>query len=276
MGELNGWKSRETLQADVEMSTEFYRVYDGSRVSGLSNLFKVAKWMHTIEPTVSYQYNPPVSQNKLPSFDNVDRIPFTSQITYGFTQRLIGKPEKEGVDSGPYEYARLKIFQSYSLGDAFAVSAGGNGKSFSNIGGELWLNLNPYLSGRMDAAFNPYRGDFDVLDGLVKVTDKRDDAVQVEYRSTREKIKEINFLTKIKTIEDLYLYGAIMYNLLDNWRVESVYGAEYKAQCWLLGVIVEDKNRSPDGTQKKELKVTVYFSLVGIGSVGHRPFFAKL
>ena len=71
--------------------------------------------MHTIEPMISYTYRPRVNQGDLPSYDEVDRIPFTNQITYGVTQRLVGKPEKEGISSGPFEYAKLKIFQSYSL-----------------------------------------------------------------------------------------------------------------------------------------------------------------
>ena len=37
-----------------------------------------------------------------PLFDDVDRIPYTNQITYGFTQRFVGKPIREGVESGPY------------------------------------------------------------------------------------------------------------------------------------------------------------------------------
>ncbi len=273
-GELNGWKSRETFQAGVQMSTEFYRVYDGSQISRLSNLFKVAKWMHTIEPTVGYQYNPPVNQDKLPFFDDVDRIPFTSQITYGVTQRLIGKPQKEDVDSGPYEYARLRISQSYSLGEPFQGDES-KGK-FSNVQGELWLNLNPYLNGRARAEFNPYRGDFDILDGLIKAKDQRNDAFQVEYRYTKDKIKGFNFLTRVKTIEPLYIYGAIWYNLLDKTWVESIYGVEFQSQCWMVGLMVTDKNRSPDGTQKKEVTFQVYFNLLGMGAVGHKPRLTKL
>jgi hypothetical protein len=59
-------------------------------------------------------------------------------------------------------------------------------------------------------------------------------------------------------------------------RVENIYGAEYQAQCWILGLTVEDKNRSPDGTQKKELRFQVYFNLLGVGSVGHKQSFMNL
>ena len=53
--------------------------------------------MHTLEPTVSYNYTPRVSQNDLPEFDAVDRIPYQNEITYGFTKRLLGKTGKDKV-----------------------------------------------------------------------------------------------------------------------------------------------------------------------------------
>jgi hypothetical protein len=66
------------------------------------------------------------------------------------------------------------------------------------------------------------------------------------------------------------------YNILDKMKVENIYGAEYQAQCWTLGLTIEDRNRSPDETQRKELKFQVYFILKGIGSVGHKPYFMTL
>ena len=271
---FEGWKSRETLEAGAEMSMELYRVYEAAKFPKVSRLFKVAKWMHTIEPTIGYQYSPQVNQDDLPQFDPIDRIPFTSQMIYGITQRLVGKPEKEGLESGPYEYARFRIFQSYSLGDPFVSNS--KEERFSNIRAELWWNFNPYVTARLDTDFNPYRGDFERLNGLIRVRDQRDDAIFAQYRFTRDNLEGINLLARIRTIKPLYVYGGSYYNLMEKTYVENIYGAEYRAQCWTLGVIVEDKNRSPDGTQKKELKFQVYFNLLGIGSIGHKSSFMRL
>jgi LPS-assembly protein len=272
---FQGWKSRETLQAAAEMSTEFYRVYDGTLVSKISNLYKVAKWMHTIEPNVSYTYIPSVDQSRLPAFDEVDQIPYTNQITYGVTQRLVGRPEKEGVTSGPYEYGKLNIFQSYSLGDPF-IDAEGKKRSFSNIEADLWWNFGPYITARGDAEFNPYRASFEGLNFLFNVKDRRNDAVQVQYRNTKDNVREINLDARVKTIPPIYLFGAFYYNLFAGTWVQSIFGAEYQAQCWTLGFSIEDINRSPDGTQQKELKFQVYFNLLGIGTVGRKPYFMTL
>ncbi len=274
--QYKGWESRETVVANTEISTEFYRVFDATAVPKISGLYKVAKWMHTIEPMIGYHYSPRVNQKDLPRFDDLDRIPYSNQITYGFTQRLVGKPEKEGVNSGPSEYGKLRIFQSYSLGDPFTRDLKGKGEYFSNIQGELWWNFSPYLSAKWDAEFSPYHGNFEVWNGLINIKDKRDDALQVQYRYAQRNIKEINAALRVKPISPLYLFGSIRYNLQDHWKVENIYGAEYQAQCWTLSLTVEDKGRSPDGTQKKELKFQVYFNLLGLGSLGKKPFYMSL
>jgi LPS-assembly protein len=227
--------------------------------------------MHTLEPFVGYGYSQKVSQEDLPAFGAVDRLPYRNEILYGFTQRFLGKVEKDRVGLGSYEYLRLKVAQGYSLGDPYEVTRDGPKRYFSNIQGELWMNFNPYLSFRGNAELNPYRWEFDILDALIRIKDRREDTLQVEYRYTREKIEQLNLYAKVKTFQPLYLYGGIRYNLLDKWRVESSYGALYQSQCWSAGVLVEDINQSPDGSQKKELKVQALVTLTGIGSLGHRP-----
>jgi len=275
-GMYRGREARETFVAGMGMSTEFYRVYDGESVSKISNLFKISKWMHTVEPAVRYQYSPRVNQDEIPVFDELDRIPYTNQITYGVTQRLIGKPEKEGVHSGPYEYGKLKISQSYSLGDPIAIDSRGNEEHFSNIQGELWWNFNPYLSAHSDLELNPYRWSLDRFNFLIQAKDRRNDVVQIQYRNTRGVDQQINVTGRIKTINPLYLYGGIYYNLMEGAMVQAMYGAEYQSQCWSVGFFVIDKNRSPDGTQKSEWKFSFYFTLLNIGSGGHRPSFMNL
>jgi len=278
-GRFKGWKSRQALEADVQMSAEFYRVYNAETFSKISDLFKVAKWMHTIEPMVSYTYIPRVNQSRLPTFDEVDQIPYTNQITYGVTQRLLGRGE--GVSAAPVEYGKLMIFQSYSLGDPsyfnpLFTDAEGKKRSFSNIRGELWWNFRPYLWAHWDGELNPYRGSFDAFDFSIIARDKRNDVVSVQYRNTRGTIREVNFLGRVKTIAPLYLFGAYYYNLLAGTWVQGTFGAEYQAQCWSVGFMIEDRNRSPDGSVKKELKFHFYFTLLNIGSVGHKPYFMDL
>jgi LPS-assembly protein len=266
-----GWESRETFDTGVDVSTELFRVYDASSTSKISNVFHVAKWMHTIEPSVGYRYGPRVRQSDLPLLDEEDRIPYINQITYGITQRLVGKPEKEGISSGPREYGKLMIFQGYSLGDPFQTDTKGKERDFSDIQGELWWNFGPYLLSRCDSAFSPYDGQFNRFNALIQVRDRRDDAIHLQYRNTRDEIEEVNVDAQVKVLPPLYLFGEIRYNLIEKTWVENVYGVEYQSQCWALGLSIKHINRSPDGTQRRELRYELYVSLLGIGSLGHKP-----
>jgi LPS-assembly protein len=271
--QFDPWESRETYEAGAQVSTEFYRVFHWGEDSKISSLFKVNKWMHTVEPKIGYQYSPRVNQNDLPAFDEVDRLAYTNEITYGIVQRLVGKWAKEGKETAPYEYARLDIFQRYSLGDPYERDSNGRGRYFSNIQAELWWNFSPFLSARWDAELNPYRWNFETFNFLITGKDRRDDAIQVEYRYTKDRVEEINLAARVKTISPLHLFGSMRYNLVGNWKVENVYGLEYRAQCWTLGVAVEDLGESPDGAQQKELKVRVYLQLLNLGFLsGKRPY----
>jgi len=193
------------------------------------------------------------------------------------------------VDSGPYEYAMLKIFQSYSLGDPYVRDD--KKREFSNIQAELTWRFNPYLMVRWDAGFDPNGGGFDKLNTLVRVKDKRNDAFQIEYRysknpiaigasDTGNKINTINFHTRVKTIDPLYLYGGIRYNFEDRSNVENIYGLEYQAQCWAFGFFFEDKRvgvtvdeKNGPLVLKRDTGFLIYVNLLGLGSLGSRPKF---
>jgi lipopolysaccharide assembly outer membrane protein LptD (OstA) len=263
------------------MSAEFYRVYDAEALSKISDLFKVSKWMHIIEPSISYQYSPPVSQSHIPVYDEVDRIPYTNQITYGLTQRLMGKPDTGGVSTGAVEYARLKIFQSYSLSDpswfnSQFIDSEGKKRSFSNIEGQLWLNFSPYVWATCDTELNPYRGGFDLINVVLGAKDRRSDTVTVGYSGVRSTLKGINFNARVKTISPIYLFGTYYYDLLNAIWVYWMFGAEYQTQCWSAGFLLEDINQSLAGNRKQELKYSFYLNLLNIGSFGKRPYFMKM
>ena len=216
------------------------------------------------------------------------------------------------MSSGPYEYGKLIISQSYSFGDPYGYNINDStenpyrfvlkeNKYFSNIRGELWWRFNPYVTAHWDAELNPHRWGFDRFNFNIKVKDKRNDVFQVQYRNTKSSIQEIifdpratsppyfypyrdtggniqqiNLDARVKTIDPLYVFAGFRYNLLDHYNVVNTYGVEYQAQCWSSALVVEQWGQPPsqplNGTRKKELKVNFYFNLLNIGSVGHKPY----
>jgi hypothetical protein len=104
------------------VSSELERVYD-------VNWKYIDKLKNTIEPFVSYEYVPDISQSAVPLFDERDRINARSLIVYGFTSRLYGKmnssestpavPENAGAESG--------AVQSADSGQGDELESDGNG-----------------------------------------------------------------------------------------------------------------------------------------------------
>jgi hypothetical protein len=78
-------------------------------------------------------------------------------------------------------------------------------------------------------------------------------------------VEEINAWLEIRIIDPLDFYFAYRHNLRDQVRIETVYGLDFRQQCWEISLRVHDINRSPDQLRDNEVKVMVYVTLSGIG-----------
>jgi len=99
---LEETSSRQTYVASANVSTVLEQVYDVDEGSwfatvaglGVDNYEQQLKRVkHEIEPFLRYSFAPDEYQNNLPIFDALDRIRNRSFVTYGFTNRWIGKVE---------------------------------------------------------------------------------------------------------------------------------------------------------------------------------------
>ena len=97
---VDGSAGRTVPVLDVGTQTALEKVYDlegGSWITELAGLgsdsqnLYLKRLKHTIEPMVSYRYNPDVDQDENPFFDSRDRIRERSLVTYGFRTRAIGR-----------------------------------------------------------------------------------------------------------------------------------------------------------------------------------------
>jgi LPS-assembly protein len=279
--------SREIYDAGASLATTFSRVFplEWGKVRGLK---------HIIEPKMIYTYIPGVNQSDNPDFtgrinstvmqtDNpyfnhgIDTITRQNTITWMLTNYLIGKEVgKDGEVSYP-EYLYLKIYQGYNFSPHLSLE-GGHRQHLSNLAAEARIAPFTWLSGSMDLQYNPYLNVLDALNAGVRFADTRGDKLGVQYRFTRPfavslgapaGVEEVNAELGIRIIKPLDLYFDYRYNLRDKVRIETVYGLDYRHQCWELSLRVHDINRQPDPAESSgynsELKVMVWITLTGLG-----------
>ncbi|MCJ7545368.1 MAG: LPS assembly protein LptD [Deltaproteobacteria bacterium] len=286
-GKLDDLTSREIYDAGASLATTVSRVFplEWGKVKGLK---------HIIEPKVIYTYIPGVNQSDNPDFthgintnwmqtDNpyfnhgIDTITRQNTITWMLTNYLIGKEVgKDGEVSYP-EYLYLKIYQGYNFSPDLTLE-GGHRRHLSNLAAEARIAPFTWLSGTMNLQYNPYLNVLDTFNAGVQFADTRGDKLGVQYRFTRPfadslgalaGVEEINAELGIRIIKPLDLYFDYRYNLRDNVRIETVYGLDYRHQCWEVSLRVHDINRQPDPTEpggyNSELKVMVWLTLTGLG-----------
>jgi LPS-assembly protein len=292
--------SRQMYDVGASLATTISRVFpvEWGKVRGLK---------HIIEPKVIYTYIPGVNQSHNPDFthglnssviqtDNpyfnhgIDTITRQNTVTWVLTNYLIGKEVgKDGEVTYP-EYLYLKLYQSYNFSpdltrDLTPLFPTSNSPFYpvilpaaqhhlSNLAAEARVAPFTWLSGTVDLEYNPNDNRLDVLNAGVKFADTRGDKVGVQYRFTKALVEEVNADLGIRIINPLDLYFDYRYNLRDKVRIETVYGLDYRHQCWEVSLRVHDINRQPDPTEingtGKEVKVMVYVTLTGLGKLGAR------
>jgi LPS-assembly protein len=289
-GKFDDVTSREIFDAGASLATTFSRVFplEWGKVRGLK---------HIIEPKVIYTYIPGVNQSDNPDFthgintdamqtDNpyfnhgIDTITRQNTVTWMLTNYVIGKEVgKDGEVSYP-EYLYLKIYQGYNFSpDLNLTLEGGHRRHLSNLAVEARIAPFTWLTGTMNLQYNPYLNVLDAFNAGAQFADTRGDHLGVQYRFTRPfadslgallaGVEEINAELGIRIIKPLDLYFDYRYNLRDNVRIETVYGLDYRHQCWEVSLRVHDINRQPDPTEpggyNSELKVMVWLTLTGLG-----------
>jgi LPS-assembly protein len=94
---------RETFWLGVDATSKLTRRYGLEQGRG---------FLHTIEPSVTYEYVPKTDQTKLTLIDQVDDLPKKNLLTYALRSRIM----EQGKDR-PFNWLDLTVAQSYHVGD---------------------------------------------------------------------------------------------------------------------------------------------------------------
>lgn len=264
MGRYEEVTSRELYDAGASLGTTISRVFPlkAGKVQGLK---------HIIEPEVVYQYLPRVYQWDNPFFDEKDRISQFNGFRWALTNYVIGKEVDANGEVTYPEYLYLKLQQGYDFSphryyyndkNEFL----GEREHLSNLIAEGRISPFPWLSGTMDLEYNPHQNQLDVFNTGVNFSDKRGDQLGVDYRFSKQyQVESINTHLTVRIIDPLDFYFAYLHNLRDETRIETVYGLDFRQQCWEVSLRVYDINRSPDRRRDDDIKVKIYVTLTGIG-----------
>jgi LPS-assembly protein len=246
--------SREMFDAGASLATTISKVFP-------LHVGKIRGLKHIIEPELVYAYIPSVRQTDNPYFDEEDRISRFNGFTWILTNYVIGKEvNDDGTVTYP-EYLFLKLYQGYDFSPHLPSE-----ERISNLVGEARITPFTWLSGTMDLEYNPHLRRLDVFNAGVSFADRRGDHLNAEYRfSERYGVEEVNTELGIRIIDPLDFYFSYRHNLLDEIRIETVYGLDYRHQCWEIALRLHDINRSPNRRRDDEIKVMVYVTLTGIG-----------
>jgi LPS-assembly protein len=93
---------RETFWAGLDATSKLSRRFGTSEGNSL---------LHTMEPSVIYEYVPPTAQEKITQVDQVDNLPKKNLVTYMLRNRLL---EQEGNRS--FNWLDLTLAQSWQVG----------------------------------------------------------------------------------------------------------------------------------------------------------------
>jgi LPS-assembly protein len=253
--------SRELWDFKTTVATEIFRIFEtGSK--------RVPKLKHLVRPEISYTYVPDVDQRQIPDYDTA--VPKSNAITYGITQRLIGKVEEAPGKIRYHEFAYCKLSQTYNLFEANQeVSPGSEPRRpFGLINVEARVKLLQYINAENITAYDPNKNRFLSSYTTADFSDFRGDGLHLEYTWAEGTQDQINGNLRIRILPSLDASYGKRYSWLDQQSLETVYGLHYRHQCWSVDLSYTE--RPAIAGQPAENKIMLLFTIVGVTSVGAR------
>ena len=228
---------------------------------------------HIIRPEIVYSYLPDTNQQLIPfpflSFYDPIR-PKGNAVSVGVSQRLIGKIS-EGPGNFRYqELAYFKLSQSYDISEANRDLAPGSPprRPFGPVGSELRIHWLPFVTAENTTTYDPNRNRFLTSYSLVSLHNKRGDGLNLEYSWIEGAQDQINGWLRVRLHSSLDAIYGKRYSRLEKQSLETVYGIQFRHQCWTVDVSYSEKPGVAG--QLAEKKFLFQVNLMGVTSVGRR------
>ena len=167
------------------------------------------------------------------------------------------------------DFLRFELEQSYDINEAKEKNPD---RPFSTIGARLDLIPGKYIALDATALWSVYDYQFLSHNLEAKFWDLRGDRLTFEYRYTRDSdeislnpTQSLAADLRVKVTDRLSLSANYEYNFLDNTRVQTGIGMNYKAQCWAFEGRITDTT-GVDNSHNYDFEIKV--DLFGLGGFG--------
>jgi LPS-assembly protein len=252
-------------EAQVTAFTGFYNIFDWPWQEELAvdaDRAGDSEWTrikHTIQPRVTYDWNPFVSQSEKPEFDEIDRIEPVNELTYSLTNVLARRKETVALSGGakgeaePYlavdrmEFLRLRLEQSYDFREAGRTEDRDEfpRRPFSDFLAEAVVSPDKYVSLTSRTLFSPYLGEVTEHDHFLRLSYPEKGYLDFginfvremdEFKRQTEKLRILHFGAQY-AITDRWSAGfAYRADLVDDTDLEKSVTVGYNHQCFGLAL----------------------------------------
>lgn len=259
----DGYSGRTTWAAGFTAFSEMTRVFTlNEEIRPEPTLAGTSKWAslkHSIAPRVTYAYTPTITgQDRLPYFDEYDRISGKNEVTYSLTNVLdrrrdsvVLSPGSEGgpqasVVSDYLDFFMFRLEQSYDRNEATRKDqlSTYSRRPFSDILTELKIRPETYVDLISRAWFSPYRARITqsentvrvYKDGLGEFSIGYDYLTKIdEYKRYRDDTLSIIDLGAKWEINEAFTLGAkFRHDFNDEQDLERTLQLDWAADCYTL------------------------------------------
>jgi LPS-assembly protein len=228
------------------------------------NFWDVSSVVHYVSPEIAYEYAPRVEESKIPTFDEANSIFHTNRIRYGIQSFLLTNKE-----SSTKEWARVKIFQYYRIGEQKVPffenglpGPVGTDEGFSDVYMDFELTPHRYIDLSYTMAASPDDGSVRQHDAVLSLHTFTGQSVGIEYRyrentGVDEIIGSLNW--DIRPWLSLGTYHN--YSFAKHDMFKQGYSITYRQNCWAVSVSYEREG--------EDRRFFVSVNLLGLGQIAH-------
>lgn len=237
-------------EAGVRLSTSLTRIFD-------TGFLRLKKVRHEIIPELSYSFVPERGQQRLPLYDNTDRMIHRNMISLSASS-VVGGRFVSGDTADYRDISRIRLSADYALegGRRDQLTLVENQRPWSDLMFESDTWLTKELRITFDTRYNMYQNHLSTVVAGIEADDRQGNLIGAGYQMARGEVEYFEGRLSTRLVKPLNLSYTARYSFDRGDFLEAVYAAEYRHKCWSMNFAVHQR----PGNQS----YTVNFNLAGL------------